>query len=125
MSLQLNLVFPFRSAQQVAQGSGVAAPYLLTYLDQDMLLGRASGTAGEKGCWVGVHSGLWRVVQDQLRGFCTAQCSFRSCCMAANCKGFGACPASRAIRSFPPATVSVAQVQEQLQSTFWIVACAG
>lgn len=43
---ELNLVFPFRSAQQVAQGSGVAAPYLLTYLDQDMLIGRASGTAG-------------------------------------------------------------------------------
>jgi hypothetical protein len=42
----LNLVFPFRSAQQVAQGAGVAAPYLLTYLDEDMLIGRASGTAG-------------------------------------------------------------------------------
>jgi hypothetical protein len=43
---QLKLVFPFRSAQQVAQGAGVAAPYLLTYLDEDMLIGRASGTAG-------------------------------------------------------------------------------
>ncbi|KAF6249059.1 hypothetical protein COO60DRAFT_1706680 [Scenedesmus sp. NREL 46B-D3] len=43
---ELNLVFPFRSAQQVAQGLGVAAPYLLTYLDEDMLIGRASGTAG-------------------------------------------------------------------------------
>jgi hypothetical protein len=39
-------VFPFRSAQQLAQGRGVGAPYLLTYLDTDMLIGRASGTAG-------------------------------------------------------------------------------
>lgn len=44
--LQFSAVFPFRSAQQLAQGRGVGAPYLLTYLDTDMLIGRASGTAG-------------------------------------------------------------------------------
>lgn len=44
--LQFQLTFPFKSAQQVAQGSGVGANYLLTYLDEDMLIGRASGTAG-------------------------------------------------------------------------------
>eukprot|EP00775_Hariotina_reticulata_P013356 gene13356-13484_t len=43
---EFKLVFPFRSAQQVAQGPGVGANYLLTYLDEDLLVGRASGTAG-------------------------------------------------------------------------------
>eukprot|EP00879_Flechtneria_rotunda_P014136 GHRR01014768.1.p1 GENE.GHRR01014768.1~~GHRR01014768.1.p1 ORF type:complete len:294 (+),score=42.18 GHRR01014768.1:240-1121(+) len=43
---ELKLVFPFRSVQQVAQGAGVGANYLLTYLDDDMLIGRATGTAG-------------------------------------------------------------------------------
>lgn len=37
---QFKLAFPFRSAQQVVQGVGAAASYLLTYLDQDMLIGR-------------------------------------------------------------------------------------
>lgn len=44
--LQFKFTFPFRSAQQVAQGVGTGANYLLTYLDDDMLIGRASGTAG-------------------------------------------------------------------------------
>lgn len=38
--LQFKLSFPFRSAQQVVQGSGAGASYLLTYLDEDMLIGR-------------------------------------------------------------------------------------
>lgn len=44
--LQFKLRVPFRSAQQVAAGRAVGAGYLLTYLDEDMLIGRASGTAG-------------------------------------------------------------------------------
>jgi hypothetical protein len=39
-ALQFKLTFPFRSAQQVVQGTGAAASYLLTYLDEDMLIGR-------------------------------------------------------------------------------------
>lgn len=38
--LQFKLTFPFRSAQQVVRGAGSAASYLLTYLDEDMLIGR-------------------------------------------------------------------------------------
>jgi hypothetical protein len=37
---QFKLAFPFRSAQQVVQGEGAAASYLLTFLDQDILIGR-------------------------------------------------------------------------------------
>lgn len=43
---QLSLRFPFRSAQQVAAGRAVGASYLLTYLDGDMLIGRAPAPAG-------------------------------------------------------------------------------
>lgn len=39
-SLQFKLSFAFRSAQQVVQGAGAAASYLLTFLDDDMLIGR-------------------------------------------------------------------------------------
>jgi hypothetical protein len=37
---QFKLSFPFRSAQQVVRGAGAAASYLLTYLDEEMLIGR-------------------------------------------------------------------------------------
>lgn len=36
------ITFPFRSAQQVAAGRQVGAYYQLTYLDHDMLIGRAA-----------------------------------------------------------------------------------
>jgi hypothetical protein len=48
--LQFQLRIPFRSAQQVASLAAarrnVAAGYLLTYLDQDLLIGRAIGLGG-------------------------------------------------------------------------------
>lgn len=48
--MQFQLRVPFRSAQQVANmavsNRGVSAGYLLTYLDQDMLIGRATGLGG-------------------------------------------------------------------------------
>jgi hypothetical protein len=44
--LQWRLQFQFQTAQQTIQGSNTGANYILTYLDQDMLIGRASGTAG-------------------------------------------------------------------------------
>ncbi|KAF8058297.1 PAP10 [Scenedesmus sp. PABB004] len=46
---EFKVVFPFRNAQQVAEGRGVAAPYLLTYLDDSMLIGRATAGAGAAG----------------------------------------------------------------------------
>lgn len=42
----LDLRFPFRSTQQVAAGRAVGAPYLLTYLDADVLIGRAQAPSG-------------------------------------------------------------------------------
>lgn len=41
VAVQFNLTFPFRTAQQQVQGAGTAASFLLTYLDEDMLIGRA------------------------------------------------------------------------------------
>jgi hypothetical protein len=38
--------FPFRSAAQVAAGRAVGAGYLLSYLDEDVLIGRAAVPAG-------------------------------------------------------------------------------
>lgn len=43
---EFSLRFPFRSAQQVAAGHAVGAGYLLTYLDQDILIGRAQAPGG-------------------------------------------------------------------------------
>jgi hypothetical protein len=43
---QFRLRFPFRSAQQVAAGRAVGAGYLLTYLDADVLVGRAQAPGG-------------------------------------------------------------------------------
>lgn len=43
---ELSLRFPFRSAQQVAAGRAVGASYLLTYLDESMLIGRATAPSG-------------------------------------------------------------------------------
>ncbi|KIZ07425.1 hypothetical protein MNEG_0522 [Monoraphidium neglectum] len=43
---EFNLRFPFRSAQQVAAGRAVGAGYLLTYLDSDVLIGRAQAPGG-------------------------------------------------------------------------------
>lgn len=37
---QFKLTFPFRSAQQVVRGAGAGASYLLTFLDEDVLIGR-------------------------------------------------------------------------------------
>jgi hypothetical protein len=44
--LQFKLNFQFQTAQQTIQGRNVGANYILTYLDDDMLIGRASGLAG-------------------------------------------------------------------------------
>jgi hypothetical protein len=45
-ALQFGIKVPFRSAQQLAAGRAVGASYLLTYLDGDMLIGRASSPSG-------------------------------------------------------------------------------
>ncbi|GBF99049.1 hypothetical protein Rsub_11994 [Raphidocelis subcapitata] len=43
---EFRLNFPFRSAQQVAAGRAVGASYLLSYLDSEVLIGRAQAPAG-------------------------------------------------------------------------------
>ena len=45
-ALQWRLQFQFQTAQQTIQGRNTGAGYILTFLDQDMLIGRASGSAG-------------------------------------------------------------------------------
>ncbi|KAI8468329.1 MAG: hypothetical protein J3K34DRAFT_478411 [Monoraphidium minutum] len=43
---EFQLKFPFRSAAQVAAGRAVGAGYLLTFLDADVLIGRAQAPSG-------------------------------------------------------------------------------
>jgi hypothetical protein len=38
--MQFKVTVPFRSAQQVVRGSAASASYLLTFLDEDLLIGR-------------------------------------------------------------------------------------
>lgn len=48
--MQFQVRVPFRSAQQLSNAAtarqSIAANYLLTYLDEDMLIGRATGLQG-------------------------------------------------------------------------------
>jgi hypothetical protein len=43
---QFSLRFPFRSAEQVAAGRAVGSEYLITFLDNEVFVGRASAPAG-------------------------------------------------------------------------------